>query len=93
MGGWVGVVSFKGQGTQPAQVVFHPKIEVSETYFLDIVTIHNAHPNNVKHVLGRVHVFFPLFACSVCVCWGGGVCQAIGTQPAYPGFHLAQLKN
>ena len=36
------------------------KMEVSETYFIDIVTTHNDHPRYVKHVLGRIFVFFTL---------------------------------
>ena len=39
------------------------KIEVSETYFFDIVTTQNDHPSYVKHVLGRICVFFTLFGC------------------------------
>ena len=44
--------------------VFTPgssKIEVFETYFFDIVTTQNDHPRYVKHVLGRIYVFFILF--------------------------------
>ena len=37
------------------------KIEVFETYFFDIVTTHYDHPRYVKHVLGRIYVFFTLF--------------------------------
>ena len=37
------------------------KIEVSETYFLDIVITSNDHPRYVKHVLARIYVFFTLF--------------------------------
>ena len=37
------------------------KIEVFETYFFDIVTTQNDHPRYVKHVLGRIYVFFTLF--------------------------------
>ena len=37
------------------------KIEVFETYFFDIVTTENDHPRYVKHVLGRIYVFFTLF--------------------------------
>ena len=40
------------------------KIEVSENYFIDIVTTHNDHSRYVKHVLGRIYVFFTFF-------WGG----------------------
>ena len=41
------------------------KIELSETYFIYTVTTHNDHPRYVKHVLGRIYVFFTL--------WGGGL--------------------
>ena len=34
------------------------KIEVSETCFFDIVTTQYDHPSYVKHVLGRIYVFF-----------------------------------
>ena len=34
------------------------KIEVFETYFFDIVTTQYDHPSYVKHVLGRIYVFF-----------------------------------
>ena len=37
------------------------KIEVFETYFFDIVITQNDHARYVKHVLGRIHVFFSLF--------------------------------
>ena len=37
------------------------KIKVSETYFFDIVTTQYDHPRYVKHVLGRIYVFFTLF--------------------------------
>ena len=37
------------------------KIEVFETCFFDIVTTQNDHPRYVKHVLGRIYVFFTLF--------------------------------
>ena len=33
-------------------------IEVSETCFFDIVTTQYDHPRYVKHVLGRIYVFF-----------------------------------
>ena len=36
------------------------KIEVFETCFYDIVTTQYDHPSYVKHVLGRIYVFFPL---------------------------------
>ena len=44
------------------------KMEVFETYFFDIVTTQNDHPRYVKHVLGRIYVFFALFGYQV----GGG---------------------
>ena len=37
------------------------KIEVFETCVFDIVTTSNDHPRYVKHVLGRVYMFFTLF--------------------------------
>ena len=37
------------------------KIEVFETCFLDIVTTQYDHPRYVKHVLGRIYMFFTLF--------------------------------
>ena len=37
------------------------KIEVYQTYFFDIVTIQYDHPRCVKHVLGRIYLFFTLF--------------------------------
>ena len=36
------------------------KMEDSETYLFDIVTTQYDHPRYVKHVLGRIHVFFIL---------------------------------
>ena len=59
------------------------KIEVFETCFYDIVTTQYDRPRYVKHVLGRIYVFFTLFGY-----WreGGGDSQGIGTQPAYAGF-------
>ena len=37
------------------------KIEVFETCFYDIVITRNDHPRYVKHVLGRIYVYFILF--------------------------------
>ena len=37
------------------------KIEVLETYFFDVVTTQYDHPSYVKHVLGRIYMFFTLF--------------------------------
>ena len=45
------------------------KIEVFETYFFDIVTTQNDHPRYIKHVLGRIYLFFTLFGNQV---RGGG---------------------
>ena len=51
------------------------KIEVFETCFFDIVTTQNDHPSYVKHVLGRIYMFFPLFGYYVRGegGWGGGL--------------------
>ena len=46
------------------------KMEVFETCFFDIVTTHNDHPRYVKHVLGRIYVFFTLFGYQVRECRG-----------------------
>ena len=65
------------------------KIEVSETYFFDILTAHNDHPNCVKHVLGRIYFFiYPTWVLGVCVC--GRVPQGIGTCSF---FTLGSSKN
>ena len=48
------------------------KMEVFETYFFDIVTTQNDHPRYVKHVLGRIYVFFALFGYQVGGGGGGG---------------------
>ena len=37
------------------------KFEVFETCFYDIVTTQYDHPSYVKHVLGRIYMFFTLF--------------------------------
>ena len=39
------------------------KIEVPETCFFDIVITQNDHSRYVKHVLGRIYVFYPYFGC------------------------------
>ena len=44
------------------------KIEVSETYFFDIVITQNDHPSYVKHILACIYIVSPLFR--VCVAWG-----------------------
>ena len=43
------------------------KIEVFETYFSDTVITYDGHPSYVKHLLGRIYVFFTLFGY-----WAGG---------------------
>ena len=48
------------------------KIEVSETSFFDIVTTQYDHPRYVKHVLGRIYVFFTRFGNQVRGGGGGG---------------------
>ena len=48
------------------------KIEVFETYFFDTVITQNDHPRYVKHVLGRIYVFFTLFEYWAGVGAGGG---------------------
>ena len=66
-----------------------PKIEVFETGFFGIVITQNDHPSYVKHVLGRIWVFCPLFGYWV----AGGSSKGIGTQPAYDVFLPGQPKN
>ena len=61
------------------------KIEVFETCVYDIVTTQYDHPRYLRHVLGRIYMFFTLF--------GYWVPQGIGTQPAYAIFHYGQLKS
>ena len=67
------------------------KIEAFENLFYDIVTTQYDHARYVRHVLGRIYLFFTLFGY-----WlggGGGHSQGIGTQPAYAFFVLGQIKN
>ena len=49
------------------------KIEVFETCFFDIVTTQYDHPRYVKHVLGRIYVFFTRFGNQVRGGLGGGL--------------------
>ena len=63
-------------------------IEVFETYFFDTTITYNDHSSYVKHVLGRVYVFFTLFGY-----WAHGVSQGMGTQLASAIFHPGQLTN
>ena len=68
------------------------KNEVFKTCFFDIVTTRYDHPSYLKHILGRIYMFFTLFGYWV---WGGGggVPRDWYTQPAYAIFHSGQLKN
>ena len=45
------------------------KIEVFKTCFFDIMTTQYDHPSYLKHVLGRIYMFFTLFGYWF---WGGG---------------------
>ena len=65
------------------------KIEVSETYFFDIVITYNYHPRYAKCVFGRIYVVFHLFGVLGA---GGGGSNGVGTQPAYAIFQPMQLK-
>ena len=47
------------------------KIEVIEIYFFYNATTHNDHPRYVKHVSGRIYVFFTLFGYYLGVGGGG----------------------
>ena len=70
------------------------KIDVFETYIFHIVTTQYDHPRYVKHILGRIYVFFTLFGYFPHGGrGGGGVSQEIGTPPAYAVFHPEKLKN
>ena len=92
-GGGGGGGAPKGRVHNLLMQLFNPdssKIEVFETCFFDIVTTQNDHPRYVKHVLGRIYVFFTLFGYQV---GGGGVSQGTGAQPAYAVFQPGQLKN
>ena len=55
------------------------KIEVFETCFYDIVTTQYDHPRYLKHVLGRIYMFFTLLGFRSG--GGGGLSQGMGTQP------------
>ena len=70
------------------------KMQVYETYFFDTMITQNNHPRHVKHVLGRISVFFTLFAYWAHGRVGGGWgSQGIGAQPASGVFHPRFLKN
>ena len=69
------------------------KMEVFKTCFFDIVTTQYDHPSYLKHILGRIYMFFTLFGYWVGWEGGGGGSQGNGTQPAYAVFHPGQLPN
>ena len=56
----------KGPGHNLLMQFFTPgssKIEIFQTDFFDILTIHNDQTSYVKHVLDPLYVFFTLFGC------------------------------
>ena len=65
------------------------KIEVFETYFLDIVTTQNDHPRYVKHVLGCIYVFFTRFGYYV---RGGGSAKGLVHKLIMQFFTLGSSK-
>ena len=67
------------------------KIEVFETCFSVIVTTQYDHPRYVKHVLGRIYVFFTPFGYWAHV--GGGGSPKGLVHNLLMLFHLVQLKN
>ena len=69
------------------------KMEVFKTCFFDIVTTRYDHLSYLKHILGRIYMFFTLFGYWVGFGGGGGGSQGNGTQPAYSVFHSGQLQN
>ena len=63
----------QGNGTQPAYAVFHHgqlQNGSFQNFFFDIVTTHYDHPSYLKHILGRIYMFFTLFGYGLG--WGGG---------------------
>ena len=48
------------------------KMEVFITCFFDILTTHYDHPSYLKHILGRIYMFFTLFGYWVGGLGGGG---------------------
>ena len=90
-----------GEGGSPDAFVYNllrqfftlnnSKIEVFETYSFHPVITENDHPRYVKHVLGRMYVFFILFGYWVV---GGGGVSPQGLVHGLPcSFHPTQLKN
>ena len=66
------------------------KIEVFETCFFDVVTTQNDHPRYVKHVLGRMYMFFTLFGPGG---GGGGLPKGLVHNLLMQLFHLGSSKN
>ena len=68
--------------------------EGNRIYLFDIVTTHHDQPSYVKHVLGRICLFFTLFGC-----WvrgeggGGGQTRLVHNLLANAVFQPIQLKN
>ena len=48
-------------------------MEVFKTCFFDILTAHYDHPSYLKHILGRIYMFFTLFGYWVGGGGGGGL--------------------
>ena len=63
------------------------KMEISETDFVDTLTIQNDQISHVKHVLAPLYTFFTLFGC-----WGWAP-KGSRAQPACAFFPPPQLKN
>ena len=53
-------------------ILYISKMEVSETYFLDIVATHNDHPSYVKHDFGSIYVLLTAIGC---LCYLGAHCS------------------
>ena len=57
----------QGTGTHnllmPFSTLGNSKMEISETDFFNLLTIHNDQISYVKHVLDTLYVFFTLFGC------------------------------
>ena len=64
-------------------------MQISETDFFAILTIHNHQISYVKHVLDPLNVLFTLFGCLE----GHGGPKWAEAQPTYAVFHPRQLKN
>ena len=56
------------------------KMQISETNFVDTLTIQKDEISYVKHVLAPLYVFFTLFGCRT---GGGGGPKGAGAEPAY----------